>query len=218
MKRDVKTVAEWDFERIIPCHGVRAIVSPPPIIRSNHFSHRTSSRRMETKRGGKLSSGSLTRRSVCSPLAKTICIIYKMQLRANNLYSLLYLSERWRGSAHGNMYLAGQEEHEMRKETVSRGHGVGMFTLRHPLRLARQPASWTMRAYSSWPSKRASKIWRQGHAEGLATEMSETRKHQMAGYKPCAFAQRFPRQAPPLHHRRPCRLRHRGLHRTPHPI
>jgi len=21
MKRDVKTVAEWDFERIIPCHG-----------------------------------------------------------------------------------------------------------------------------------------------------------------------------------------------------
>lgn len=22
MKRDVKTVAGWDFERIIPCHGV----------------------------------------------------------------------------------------------------------------------------------------------------------------------------------------------------
>ena len=24
MKRDVRTVAGWDFERIIPCHGVRA--------------------------------------------------------------------------------------------------------------------------------------------------------------------------------------------------
>ena len=23
MKRDVKTVAGWDFDRIIPCHGVR---------------------------------------------------------------------------------------------------------------------------------------------------------------------------------------------------
>ena len=23
MKRDVRTVAGWDFERIIPCHGVR---------------------------------------------------------------------------------------------------------------------------------------------------------------------------------------------------
>lgn len=23
MKKDVKTVAGWDFERIIPCHGVR---------------------------------------------------------------------------------------------------------------------------------------------------------------------------------------------------
>ena len=23
MKRDAKTVAGWDFERIIPCHGVR---------------------------------------------------------------------------------------------------------------------------------------------------------------------------------------------------
>ena len=24
MKRDVKTVDSWDFDRIIPCHGVRA--------------------------------------------------------------------------------------------------------------------------------------------------------------------------------------------------
>lgn len=24
MKKDVKTVASWDFERIIPCHGVRS--------------------------------------------------------------------------------------------------------------------------------------------------------------------------------------------------
>lgn len=23
MKRDAKTVAAWDFEKIIPCHGVR---------------------------------------------------------------------------------------------------------------------------------------------------------------------------------------------------
>jgi len=38
MKRDAKTVAEWDFERIIPCHGVRAVVALPPIIHSNHFS------------------------------------------------------------------------------------------------------------------------------------------------------------------------------------
>ena len=31
MKRDVKTVAGWDFERLIPCHGVRVIVTLPPI-------------------------------------------------------------------------------------------------------------------------------------------------------------------------------------------
>ena len=38
MKRDAKTIAGWDFERIIPCHGVRAIVALHPIIRSNSFS------------------------------------------------------------------------------------------------------------------------------------------------------------------------------------
>ena len=32
MKRDVKSVAEWDFERIIPCHGVRATAPLHPII------------------------------------------------------------------------------------------------------------------------------------------------------------------------------------------
>ena len=38
MKRDVKTVADWNFERIIPCHGVRAIVALHPITRSNSLS------------------------------------------------------------------------------------------------------------------------------------------------------------------------------------
>jgi hypothetical protein len=31
MKKDAKTIAEWDFERIIPCHGVRVIVALRPI-------------------------------------------------------------------------------------------------------------------------------------------------------------------------------------------
>ena len=42
----------------------------------------------------------------------TKSVIYKMQSRKNNLYSLLYLSERWRGNAHGSMYFAGQEKHD----------------------------------------------------------------------------------------------------------
>ena len=37
MKRDVKTVAEWNFERVIPCHGVRTIIALPRSF-ANHFS------------------------------------------------------------------------------------------------------------------------------------------------------------------------------------
>ena len=36
MKKDAKTVAGWDFERIIPCHGVSrgttTFVTPSPIL------------------------------------------------------------------------------------------------------------------------------------------------------------------------------------------
>ena len=70
MKRDVKTVAGWDFERLIPCHGVRVMSRRFASDHSDHFSHRTSSRRMGTKHGGKHLSGILTEHSTGSFLSE----------------------------------------------------------------------------------------------------------------------------------------------------
>jgi hypothetical protein len=37
MRRDAKTVAGWDFERIIPCHGVRFFVISKMLNNSKSF-------------------------------------------------------------------------------------------------------------------------------------------------------------------------------------
>ena len=51
MKRDAQTVADWDFERIIPCHGVCLPRNRISIAHSDFMVFRMSSIRTETKPG-----------------------------------------------------------------------------------------------------------------------------------------------------------------------
>lgn len=127
MKRDVKTVAEWDFERIIPCHGVRATVGLYLVTRSNCCPHRMLSRRTVTKRGGRHTNGTSTKPSARLlfefAMMTSVCNIYIMQLAKNCIVSYIRVGGG-EVAQHGSMYLANHEEHETKTEMMGARKGI----------------------------------------------------------------------------------------------
>ena len=92
MKRDALTVASWEFDRIIMCHGVRRITG---IVNASSPSHphlqRMSSRRAESKRGVQHTLGTwIDCHAFCMSTTTTATVITVCLLRSifSDLYTL----------------------------------------------------------------------------------------------------------------------------------
>ena len=96
MKRDVKTVAGWDFERIIPCHGVRAIAASYPIIHSSNHHLPTGRHRERWKKSVEGSVQVVPRLNDLLFPWRFICVYYMTLTEEKSLYDLQRSTERER--------------------------------------------------------------------------------------------------------------------------